>query len=37
MDMKQLCAHIRGVIAENFDSDPEGLEGFLDEVEDEGF
>ena len=37
MDMKQLRAHIRGVIAENFDSDPEGLEGFLDEVEDEGF
>ncbi len=37
MDMKQLCAYIRGVIVDNFNSNPEGLEGFLDEVEDKGF
>ena len=37
MDVKQLRTHIRGIIAENFDTDPAGLEEFLDEVEDEGF
>jgi hypothetical protein len=36
-DKGQLRTHIRGLIAENYDSDPDGLEAFLDEVEDEGF
>jgi hypothetical protein len=37
LDMKQLRAHIRGIIAENYDDDPAGIEEFLDEVEEEGF
>lgn len=36
-DKQELRTHIRGIIAENYGSDPEELERFLDEVEDEGF
>jgi hypothetical protein len=36
-NIEELRTHIRGIIAENYDSDPQGLEEFLDNAEDEGF